>query len=380
MPTCPALIRRLANACFVLALLTSWCSLSLAQQPPCTVPVNVVAPDLSSLSKDDQAMVARRWRQHIAGRKSPAPHEESNWDWQGDGYISWLGGAVHADWELLRALQAKAFVAQNGKQPLRIQAVTTDRSARRIIFVVENGKRVNADARKLESGAIADILSKARPEDTFGLLTARGPRISLPLGSSLDALRAASEQIAALEPADSGKGVLDSVLEASTWFQPPQPGDSIFLMTLHVEGGNHVSFSKVQAALGTARIRVFGFMLGPYYTVDWKDTNTSFAWYYPKTYALTGASGGLGGQAPPWGTSYSLTKVRDEVRDQAEMMYNAVTEYYLLQFDSAPHDVTIDLAPQIRDQQPLARVLYPRCLPPCSGTAAAKPFANGSGQ
>jgi hypothetical protein len=380
MPTCPALVRHLANACLALAVLISWSSLSLAQQPPCTIPVNVVAPDLSSLSEDDQAMIARRWKEHMAKQKGPTLREKSNWDWQGEAYVSWLEGTVHADWELLQTLPAGAFVARDGSGSIRIQAVTTDRSPRRVIFVIENGKRVNAGARKLESEALSYILSKARSEDSFGLLTARGARMELPLGSSLDTLRAASEQIAAPSQATSAKGVLDAVLEASTWFQPPRPGDSIFLMAVRVEGGNRAGFSKVQAGLGAGGIRAFGLMLSSYYGVESEDTRTSFVWYYPKTFALTGSSGGLAVQEPVWQPSDLTTKRLEEVQGEAEMIYSAITEYYLLELDSVGHDMVIDLAPQIRNQRPLAKVLYPRRLSPCSGRAAAKPDANGSSQ
>lgn len=356
------------------------CSVALAQQPPCSVPVNVVAPDLSSLSKPDADLLAARWKEHTKHGKGLAPRPDSDWLGQALGYTSWLGGSVSANWTLIRDLPADAFVAQNKKHPLRIQSATTDRSPRRIIFVVENGKGVTEAARNTEWAKISHIASKARPEDSFALLTAAGPRLEVRFGSSRDALRAAAEGLRnPPQGKPHGQAVLDAVLQATTWFQPPQPGDSIFLMTMNLEGRHKASFSTVQATLAAGHIRVFGFQLGGYsiFLPTYPGSAEGHVSYLDKAFALTGSSGGMALLETPW-EPYELTGDRlEEPQREAKMLYEAITEYYLLQLDSIGRDLVIDLAPTVRSQLPLARVLYPRHLPPCSNPAGTLPAAAG---
>jgi len=341
-------------------VLTAWSLLFLfwstgsAQQPPCNVPVNVIAPDLSSLSKADADLVAARWKEHTKGGARTAVSRDSDWSWQADNYFSWLGGSVSADWNLIQQLPASAFIAEQKNRLVQVQSSTVDRGPRRVVFVVEDGEGAPAAARGAESILISGILSKARSEDSFALLTALGPRVELRLGSSRDAIGFAAERLAKAAPAKAdGEGVLDAVLEASTWFRPPQPGDSILLMTMHLEGRHKATFARVRAALAAGPIRVFGFQLGndreflPTYPGS-TEGNVS---YSDKLFALTGRTGGM---------CYLMGGPRE-----AAMIYEAITEYYVLQLSSHGPRVAIDLVPSVRSQLPMARVLYPRDLPPC---------------
>jgi len=279
---------------------------------------------------------------------------DSDWVWQAENYVGWLGGSVSADWNLVQHLPSSAFVAEQKKHPVQVQSATVDRGPRRVVFVLENGKRVPVAARGAESILISGILSKARSEDSFGFLTALGPRLELRSGSNRDTIRLAAEGLANTSPAKAdGEGVLDVVLEASTWFQPPQPGDSIFLMTMHLEGRHKTSFARVRAALAAGPIRVFGLQLGsdreflPAYPGS-TEGNVS---YSDKLFALTGSTGGMG---------YLMGGLQE-----AAMIYEAIAEYYLVQLSSHGPRVAIDLAPSVQSQLPMARVLYPRDLPPC---------------
>ncbi len=355
---------RVLTTVFLLFLL---CSTGLAQQPPCSVPVNVIAPDLSSLSKADADLVATRWKEHTKGGARVAVSRDSDWLWHAEDYVSWLGGRVLANWNLVQQLPATAFVAQDKKHPLQVQSATTDRGPRRVIFVVENGKGMPAKARKAEAAVISDILSKARSEDSFGLLTALGPRLELRFGSSRDAIQSAAEGLANASPAKSdGKGVLDAVLEASTWFHPRQPGDSICLMTMHLEGINKASLSSLRSALAAGRIRAFGFQLGgDSLSLPTAKSTEGNVYYFFKVFALTGSTGGMAYLHYEMGPGEPTDRELEVLQGEAAMMYQAMTEYYLVQVTSTGPGVAIDLAPSVRSQLPMARVLYPRNLPQC---------------
>ena len=339
-------------------LLFSVCSAGLAEHP-CTVPVTVVTPDLSSAQK--AVVDAMDWQPPLPALK-----------------YQWLDFITpQLDTVPVTNLSADAFLVHDKKTPVRIQSATYDRGPRRVIFVAENGKMPQA-ARKIEAEVITHILSKARTEDSFALLTARGPRVELRFGSSREAIRAAAEELARPPQGKAGgEGVLDAVLEATTWFQPPQAGDSIFLMALNVESKHRASFSSVRDAVTAGRIRVFGFELGE---VSQPPPLGSTSDYFPNTpdvgfgnrnhlLDLTRESGGRFAFDDTEVPGYRLTDARLGVlRYAGESMYKPVTEHYLLQLDSTGPNVSIRLAPSVLSGVPWVTVSYPTCLPACSST------------
>lgn len=202
-----------------------------AQQSSCVIPVYVFLPELLSV-----------------GRVGPMRYVST------DG--SWRSG-------IIKGLSASDFVANDQKGPIRVEAATLDDGPRRIVFVADDGRAMTLPARRDEAALILRILGVARSEDTFGLLTAGGPPISLPLGSTQEALRAAAGQLAqGAVGAGKSSSVLNSVLEAAHWLQPHQSGDAIFVTAMEV-GGSHATRSKVQLALSDRAIRLFGFEFGP---------------------------------------------------------------------------------------------------------------------
>jgi hypothetical protein len=278
-----------------------------------------------------------------------------------------------------RGLSADAFVVHDRKRPIQVLSCAADWSPRRVIFVADNGHNVSPAARQIEVAVITDMLAKARPEDSFALLTARGPRVALRVGSSRDVVRAAAEQ---LENAPQGKSgcesVLDAVLEATDWFQPTRPGDSILLLALNLEGRHRASFSKARAALTAGRIRLFGFELGEVNQPDLLEefSNLDSFFSIPRSgfgnvdhfLALSVESGGVAVRQDTTaeGKGHTVPDVwLGQLRYTAELLYEAIAEYDLLHLSSVGPHTAIDLAPSVRRQLPVARVLYPRNLPQC---------------
>lgn len=160
------------------------------------------------------------------------------------------------DGSLIEKLGADGFVARSKQSAIPIQSLTADAGPRRIIFVVETGKHATDATRKIEAAVISDILANGREVDSFALMTSNGPRHDFMFGSSRDSLKAALKDLdkptqAKLRPYE----VLEAVLQAIGWFQQPQPGDSIMLLTMGTENDRTTSFSKVQASLAATGIR-----------------------------------------------------------------------------------------------------------------------------
>jgi hypothetical protein len=363
--------RRCAVIIFGLGILSAWSS-GFAQQLPCTFPVNVIAPDLTQLPKDKADAILAKWKEESSAKKGAAPRGDSDWNWHNDNSVSWLSGTGSADWDVVSKLRADAFIARAKKHLVRVESATLDDSPRRVIFVVENGEAVAAGARKAESAVVSEIISKARPEDSFGLLTARGPRIELRLGSDRDALRSAAAGLG--NPSRKkvkGQAVLDTVLEASTWFRPPQLGDSVVVMTMNLEGRHEVGFSSLRRALASAHIRVFAFQLGSYLHYlgppgpggDIGETS-----YSVKAFELARSTGGIAFLEEIGAPGLPTSRQLDILERHADLMYRAVTQCYFLRLDPVGPQTVIALGAEARSQLPLARVLYPRYLQACSTT------------
>lgn len=318
-------------------LLIVWISTSLAQLPPCTVdiPVNVILPD----------------------------------------------GA------LIRQLRVGGFVVRSKKETLPIQLLTNDIGPRRILFVVETGKNIPMPARRIETSVISEILVKARPEDSFALLTTRGTRKEVGFHSNQEELKAILGELEIMPHGkDREDGVLDRLLEATDLFNQPQPGDSIVLMTMGIESAHRTSYSKVQAALAAGRIRLFGFQLGQiiggYYETGVSLgqngqllPTASIAPNRENLFALSQESGGIVFLENTQGAPWREYKVTDEtimkVQRSAIQIYKAVMEYYRLQFQSPSRNFIVDLADPIRSQIPKARVMFPTHILDCrTGTSA----------
>jgi hypothetical protein len=296
------------------------------------------------------------------------------------------------DWVLVPDLPATGFVAHRGKHPVGILSVNTDRGPRRIVFVAENGSEMPEAARQIEAALITDILSKARPEDSFALLSARGPRVETRFVESREAVRAAAETLVNPPRATPNEmGVQDAIVEATRWLQPPQLGDSIFVWALGLEGRHQLGFSEVRKAVSAGRIRVFGFQLGAYNAEDPAiDQLEAFGTRYSdEAFTLSTGTGG----ATIWADTEpavqylksGLTRRKfrltddylNQLKGDAERMYEAATEFYVLQLSSTGPDVQIGLAPgaekYLPEKLPVAMVLYPRNLPPCSNASGALP-------
>jgi len=331
----------------------------LAQPPPCEVPVRVTAPDLSTLPQNVADAAVVRWKQVL----SASDFETLRAGWpQGRGFSQPMNlqeGLAPIKLGIVDDLETDAFVAHDKQHPLAIRSASTDQGPHRIIFVVDNGKKIKTAARKAEAAIISNILLKARAEDSFALLTAHGPRRELRFGASRDSLRRAAEQFAAPSREKSrGKPMLDTILEATAWFQPPQPGDSIFALGGTFDSSLGVTSHKLRAALEPGRVRMFWIQV---------------AAGGPASYQAAKLAAESGG----WAASQWVFMRRETLEQQlaglvndSEEMYMEVTKHYLLKLDSFGPDLTIELAPSVKAQYPWAKVHFPQFLPACTATSA----------
>jgi hypothetical protein len=317
---------------------------------------------------------------------------------------------------LVQRLGVDGFAASSKKGPVRIESVETDHGPRRILFVVENGKDVPAPARKIEAAILSEILSNARAEDSFALLTTKELRKEIRFDTGMEALQVAVKEIETSVPDKSKEAaVLDTVLQAIDWFQPCRAGDAIFVLTMGMESSHPTRYSKVWEALGNAHIRLFGVQLGeaeffvkthgPVSVIGMSTPGQLSADIIPggpvtidmsqngrvvteiatvprevileNLFSLSRGTGGFAGlvnlQGEPW-KKYKLTDDRlRAIRYIGLQEYKAMEEYYRIRIQRPPQRLFLDLAPAIRQQVPEARVIYAKSALDCSPGSTPPP-------
>lgn len=328
-------------------LAISLCTSAFAQVPACTRQLSVVIPDMPSLRNEGVDVTVRILEKSVIMPRGV-----------GDSDLTASDVSAHAK-----------------KRPVTIRSLAVDRGPRRIVFVVENGKRINATARRIEAAVLAGIVSKARPRDSFALISAGGERLELPFGSSREAVLAVAEQ---LKDAASGKvkglSALDAVHEATNWLGPSQAGDSIYVMAFNLEGRSRTSFSTVGEALSSRGIRLFGLELG-YVTQPNPESLESaslIGGYLSFSHAPVGnvdtlihlsmdSGGAFAWENTTQGKNKGIEPAKlERLVAAAQAMYQAAVAYYVVELDCSDRDVAIGLSPTVRERFPGALLLYPR--------------------
>jgi hypothetical protein len=310
-------------------------------------------------------------------------------------------GIVGIDGSLLNGLTDKDITVRLRKQTLPIESIGADDGPRRVLFVLDTGRRLSPDARKAETMLVSYVLSHARPSDSFALLTARGPLRQVHFEDGLVAMTKAVEEIAA-DPKETNKApnVLDAVMEGIGWFGEPRTGDAIVIMADHLEETNETTqyqsyqlthtgplqgtaidrgpsfeapsrfkFHVVTETLADHRIRVFGLQLGAL-----KGTPMT-SLYSPNDENLMGISQGSGGYAvldpvDAYG-GYVVNDTRAKnLQHKVFQLYGAIAQYYVLRVhapEPLPHEPwSLELA---KDLQKNTVALYPRRFELCTEQA-----------
>src|SRR5579884_425574 len=174
-------------------------------------------------------------------------------------------GVISLNGDAYRGLAAEDFVGHMQKKPVQVNSLTYDDGPRRVLIVVDASKKLSADSRKAEIEMIQSMTAAARPEDTFGLMVARGPGQDFKFTADHAALLQGLEQTGE-NKRGKDSGVLDTVMVGIEWFGAPQPGDSIVVIAADLEGNHKTNPKQVAKALEENHIRLFGLALGPVQT------------------------------------------------------------------------------------------------------------------
>ena len=286
------------------------------------------------------------------------------------------------DYGLVRQLGPDQFLAHDKHGSVRIEAVETRRGPLRVLFVVETGKTVSEAARRVQTEVISEMLSSGKPEDSFALLTAHGPRTEVHFGANKEDLAAVVREIAkGISGKNQTGGVLDAIQEATEWFQPRREGDAILALTTGIESNSNTSYGRVRDSLLKAHVRLFGFQLGPiiggYYRMGpianaggQPVFTVSFDRNEDNLFSLTRETGGFSAWENTAGDSMKEYRLTDErlqaVRQMGLQVRKAVTEYYSVRLTHPADGFVLELATSVRKDLPQAQIDYPMRFQECT--------------
>jgi hypothetical protein len=299
-------------------------------------------------------------------------------------------GVISANGDVFRGLAAEDFVGRTQKKPVPVKTITYDDGPRRVLIIVDTNKKLSSDLRKAEVELVQALLAGARPEDTFGIMPARGVGQDVKFTADRSAITQALNQFGEGKGKDSG--VLDAVMIGIEWFGEPKPGDAIVLIAADTEGNHRTNAKQVAKALVDNHIRMFGLALGPVQTKSsvasstvTSTTSQGLAWTKPMVgegvyltgdenfYPLTANSGGmvLGAMNGDSRRSYSMSDSRlvQELRVRARFIAKTIASYYRVQVESPqlshPEDWSLEISEEIRKHSQQMWVLYPHELGAC---------------
>jgi hypothetical protein len=305
-------------------------------------------------------------------------------------------GVINFGGESFRGLAAQDFLAHPQKGSITVKSIAYDNGPRRVLLVVDTSKKLSANLRKVEVELVKTLVAASRPEDSLGLLPARGPGSVVKFGDPRTGLVDAIQDTNSQQRKD--RGVLDTVLEGIEWFSDSHPGDAIIVIAPDTEGNHKANAKSVANALAEHHIRLFGLALGPIQTRN--STTSSFytsttsqglSLAQPSTgdliyntgdenfFPLTQNSGGLVTLvADPDSTQFSDNvsdpQVLQRVRFRALTITNAIDAFYRVVVEPqrvpSPGWWSLDLAENIKKNSPRMFLLYPTQLGPCSQVAA----------
>jgi hypothetical protein len=333
-------------------------NVSRAQKRPCTVAAGAEAIEPSSFPDKAWAEQAlSMWRRTLRDPRLLAYQDAVAF-----GSVLPYNYTAAPLWAPVTGLPPQAFVAMDRKRLIPVLSAEPRSGPLRIVFVVENGRRVTVAERQVEIAAMKAILSVAPRKDSFAFLSTASPRVAVPFGSSRQAIKLALEGLR--QPAHKGpqgEKVSGAILEAAQSFGTPQEGDAIILLARTMDGSQR---AEVSSALTGRGIRLFSLGLGTMVETGWASFGEGYSINSLAT--LSEETGGGWEQIGPLANKDRVTGTKLHVaRKYARKLYEMATTYYTLCLERTGPHVVIGLSPHTLDQTPWGRVVYPKPLPVC---------------
>lgn len=297
-------------------------------------------------------------------------------------------GAIGPGRKLISRLDTSAFEVQKSKGHVTVKSSSYDTSPRRIVLVVERGHQMNEPATRITDEVIQNLLQRARPTDSFALLTAGENPTSIHFGQDSSSILKAYKNPPGI--LHEHLPLLDAIAEAGTWLDPPAPGDAVLVFAGQDKfSDSRTRFNSLYDSFLQRKIRVFTLLFN--YLVREMTPSPPLIGISPNT-ALSPEDDDLG--ALSWGTGgyivientqdvvhrYKLDDAKLQgMRQSGWVMYGAIAEYYQMQLEEPANEKKsrpwqLGVSREVLSKYPNAEVLFPKTLLPCTGAPQWPPI------
>ena len=240
---------------------------------------------------------------------------------------------------------------------------------------------MNEAATKITDEVIQNVLQRARPTDSFALLTAGENPTRVRFGQDSSAiLKAYKNPTATLH---EHLPMLDAIAEAGTWFDPPASGDAILVFAGQDKfPDSRIRLQTVYDSFLLRRIRVFAllfnYLVGGSYDSFFLG-NSPITEHSAEQEDLGALSWGTGGYIVVENTRDELHRYKLDdpklqgMRQSGWVMYGAIAEYYHMQVEEPADEKKsrpwkLGVSREVLSKYPNAEVLFPKSLLPCKSS------------
>ena len=161
--------------------------------------------------------------------------------------------------KIVKSLGPQDFSAQFGDTPVPVGEVFLDDGPKRIALILDASGSIPSDEWKLELESALVLLGQARLNDQFAFLVVgvEGNSTSfLSPGAVKDQLKGMEKSRP--QPAGAGERIYDSIFEAANRCDPPQFGDTIFLVGHDQDSGSKASLDSIRDVIFNKHLRFLG--------------------------------------------------------------------------------------------------------------------------
>jgi hypothetical protein len=293
---------------------------------------------------------------------------------------------INVNGENFRGLKADDFNGKGLKNPVAVKTVTFDDGPRRVLLVVDTGKKINSNYRKAEIEMLNAMVAAGRPGDSFAVIVTHGTNRGAKFGEDSAKFKEVLSQD--FEAKSDSVGVLDAMMEGMEWFGAPVNGDSIVAIAFDLEGSKKTNPKSIAKALEDRRIRMFGLAMGPVSTRNvttggsmTSTTSQGLAWTTPgignivyetgdeNFFPLAANSGGLvrGVLGQKQSINFDEPQAKAMVVQKARQIFNTISAFYLMEVEppARAEEWKLDVVERVHKVVPQMWVLYPHKLGPC---------------
>jgi hypothetical protein len=281
-------------------------------------------------------------------------------------------GARDSRGSFIPGLDASVFRAELDHQALKIiSSSRQDGSSRLIVLMDVSGSMTQTEKWRVSSAVANELVSEAPADEQIGFaMFADDIREQVPFTSERNVVIGKVRQLPKLSQTERrGKSaILDSIVKAVDWFQKPQPGDAIYVITDGEDNASRTSLRQARRIMMARGVRLFLFLMRRRLDADDRVRMDDFEGLAPQTGGMVIRYESQGGVPEEW---YDGARSQELLASSTRTTDQEIWNYYLLRLElpvalSREREWKVELLDKNGEKRKDVKLAYPRELLPCA--------------